>query len=412
MKRLLIIAALAVSAATSQAQDLLITNATLHAMGDGGVMESADILIEGGRVAKIADQITAPSGVNTVDAAGKPVTPALFAGVTATGLVDVNAVSSSVDNRLQELFTGLMHPEFDIRPAYNPNSAVVPVTRVEGFGYALLAASFGDRSIPGSGTLVRFDGGYDSFEGKHVVYASVTGRSASAVGGSRAAHWMLLNAAFDELKLNRDELELLSPKGQQVLAKAVKSGVFVFTAHRASDILQVIKFAKARDIDVVILGAREAWMVRDELASAGVPVIINSLDNLPADFDSLGARIDNAALLHDAGVKVMFSSGEVPNARKVRQVAGVAAANGLPHAVALAGITTVPAEVFGGGKRVVERGAVADLVIWSGDPLEVTTWAEQVIMGGVPDSMESRQTKLRDRYLPREAPMGRGYIKP
>jgi imidazolonepropionase-like amidohydrolase len=114
----------------------------------------------------------------------------------------------------------------------------------------------------------------------------------------------------------------------------------------------------------------------------------------------------------DAGVKVMFSSGEVPNARKVRQVAGVAAANGLPHAVALAGITTVPAEVFGGGKRVVERGAVADLVIWSGDPLEVTTWAEQVIMGGVPDSMESRQTKLRDRYLPREAPMGRGYIKP
>ena len=412
MKRFLIAIALTASAAVSQAQDLLITNATLHSMGGGGVIESADVLIEDGRVKKIADRINPPEGMTTLDAAGRPVTPALFAGVTATGLVDVNAVRASVDNRLEELFTGLMHPEFDVRPAFNPHSSVVPVTRVEGFGYALLAASFGDRSIPGSGTLVRFDGGFDSFEGKHVVYASVTGRSASAVGGSRAAHWMLLNAAFDELEVDRDELELLSPMGQKVLAKVVKSGVFVFTAHRASDILQVIRFAEARDIDVVVLGAREAWMVRDELARAQVPVIINSLDNLPADFDSLGARIDNAALLHEAGVTVMFSSGEVPNARKVRQVAGVAAANGLPHEVALAGLTTVPARVFGGGQRVVERGATADLVIWSGDPLEVTTWAEQVIMGGVPDSMESRQTKLRDRYLPREAPMGRGYIKP
>jgi imidazolonepropionase-like amidohydrolase len=259
---------------------------------------------------------------------------------------------------------------------------------------------------------VRFDGGYQSFEGKPTVFVSVTGGTAERLGGSRAAHWMLLQSAFAELDTDADDLQLLTPMGQQALSAAKEDGVFVFAAHRASDILQVLRFADDHDLDIVIQGAREAWMVREELAEAGVPVAINALDNLPRNFDSLGARLDNAALLAAAGVPVMFSDGGTPNARKTRQLAGVAVAYGMPFDAALAGLTTVPAKAFGGESRSLERGAVADLVIWSGDPLEVTSWAEQVVMGGVKDSMVSRQTLLRDRYLPRSAPMGRAYIKP
>ena len=153
-------------------------------------------------------------------------------------------------------------------------------------------------------------------------------------------------------------------------------------------------------------------MVAGALAEAEVPVILNALDNLPADFDSLGARLDNAASLHEAGVTVIFSSGETHNARKVRQVAGNAAANGMPHSAALAAISTVPARVFGGQERDITKGSRADLVIWSGDPLEVTSIAEQVIMGGIPDSMISRQTLLRDRYLPENPTLPRAYIQP
>ena len=111
-------------------------------------------------------------------------------------------------------------------------------------------------------------------------------------------------------------------------------------------------------------------------------------------------------------MSVMFSSGETHNARKVRQVAGNAAANGMPHSAALAAISTIPAAVFGGEPRGVAPGARADLVIWNGDPLEVTSQAEQVIMGGIPDTMVSRQTLLRDRYLPENPSLPRAYLQP
>jgi len=131
------------------------------------------------------------------------------------------------------------------------------------------------------------------------------------------------------------------------------------------------------------------------------------LVNLPGSFDQLGARLDNAAKLHAAGVTVAFSqAGDAThNARKIRQLAGVAAANGLPWETALAGLTSAPAKVFGIDAKVgtIEVGKTADLVLWNGDPLEVTTTATQVFVGGRAVSMQSRQTLLRDRYL---APKG------
>lgn len=404
--------ALTLAAVGAPAQDLLISNATLHTMTSDGIVEGADILIKNGRITRIADTIAADDGITVIDAAGRPVTPALFAGVTVAGLDDVSAVSESVDSAIEELFTDIMHPEFDVRVAYNPHSSVIPVTRIEGFGYSLLAATHGDHSIAGRGGLVRFDGGYDSFEGVPVVFVDIDGHSADDVGGSRAAHWMLLRQAFAEADGDEDDLELISKAGRAALNTARRDGVFVFDANRASDIMQVLRFAREQKLRVAIHGGREAWMVADALADAKVPVFINALDNLPADFDSLGARLDNAALLEAAGITVLFSSGETHNARKVRQVAGNAVANGMTHAGALAALTRAPAEVFGGSPRTATEGELADLVIWSGDPLEVTTGADQVIMGGVADPMVSRQTLLRDRYLPRSPDLPRAYIKP
>lgn len=411
MKAGLLTLALIIAAPLAWAQDLLITNAMLHSLTDKGVIENTDILIKEGRIARIAPRIPTNKMIRVIDAQGLPVTPALFAGVTVSGLSEVEMVRESVDSSYRSLYTDLMHPEFDVRVAYNPHSSVIPITRVEGFGYALLAATRGDRSLTGQGGLVRFDGGYSSFEGKPVVYIQTSGSSASALGGSRAAHWMLLDQAFAEAAGEQD-LELLSPSGAKALTEARRKGIFVFSVHRAADILQVLRFAEDQKIQAVIHGGSEAWMVADALNAAEVPVILNALDNLPADFDSLGSRLDNAALLNAAGVTVMFSSGETHNARKVRQVAGNAAANGMPHSAALAAISTTPAAVFGGQGRGITPGARADLVLWSGDPLEVTSLATQVIMGGVPDSMESRQTLLRDRYLPVDPELPRAYIVP
>lgn len=164
MKNLFAAAALALpvltlSGVVAHADSLLITNATLHTMGSKGVIESADILIDDGKITRIADQITTNNSMTVIDAEGRAVTPALFAGVTVSGISEVEAVSEAVDSRIRDIYTGIMHPEFDVRTAYTPHTSVIPITRVEGFGYTLLGVASGDRSIAGTGGLVRFDGG-------------------------------------------------------------------------------------------------------------------------------------------------------------------------------------------------------------------------------------------------------------
>jgi len=411
MKYLLTLASLILSCSMVQADSLLITNGLVWT-ADQETVANTDIHIVDGLITRVGPDLDGLSSDITIDAAGRLVTPAFFAGITAVGLSEIGMVYESVDSRLNALYTGLMHPEFDVRDAYNPHSSVVPVTRIEGFGYTLLAAAPGDRTLSGQGSLVRLDGGFSSFEGSTVIFVNVDGPSSDMVGGSRAAHWMLLEAAFAEQNTADSDLKLISPLGKAALRDAQRTGIFVFRANRASDIIRVLQFAKERRLNAVISGGQEAWMVRDALADARIPVVINALDNLPGSFDALGARLDNAALLHSAGVKVLFTSGETQNARKVRQVAGNAVAHGLPHSVAMAAMTSEPAAVFGGQQREIATGRLADLVVWSGDPLDVNAAADVVIAGGIPDPMTSRQTQLLQRYLPEDAGLGRAYIRP
>ncbi len=406
-------------ASTGRAASLLITNGTVLT-GDDAAPSQLDILIEDGLIEAVASDLSATEADQVIDAAGRPVTPAFFAGISAAGLSEIGMVYEADDSRLNELYTGLMHPEFDVRKAYNPLSSVVPVTRIEGYGYTLLAAALGDRTISGRGSLVRFDGGFDSFEGNTTIFVNVDGYSGNKVGGSRAAHWMLLETAFSSLTtkqgnglwLTHNEHSLINKTGRATLKNARENGIFVFRANRASDILQALAFSQQHQLNAVISGGQEAWIVREELAASGTPVVINALDNLPGSFDGLGARLDNATLLYEAGVTLIFTSGETHNARKLRQVAGNAVANGLPYEVAIAAMTSLPAEIFGGKPRMIAPGLRADVVIWSGDPLDVTSAADQVVIDGKRDPMTSRQTELLKRYLPANAGLGRAYINP
>lgn len=411
MRSLLLLVVLFLGSTTAAAESLLITDARLLERGASS-QATYDILISDGVITAVDEDLKKVPADAVIDAAGRPVTGAFFAGVTALGLNEIGMVYDTVDSRLTDLYTGLIHPEFDVRDAFNPYSSAIPVTRIEGFGYALLTASPGDRPLSGHGSLVRLDGGFNSFEGKRVMYADVDGAAGNKLGGSRAASWMLLKAIFAELTLPDKDLKLMTPQGKSALSDAKKNGIFIFRAHRASDIVRVLDFASAHDLEAIISGGQEAWAVRQQLATAGVPVIINALDNLPKSFDSLGARLDNAALLHEAEVTVFFTSGETHNARKLRQVAGNAVAHGLPYETALAAMTSLPASVFGGVERSLQSGSRADLVIWSGDPLDVTSAADAVITGGQMDTMHSRQTRLLQRYLPENPGKGRAYINP
>jgi imidazolonepropionase-like amidohydrolase len=241
--------------------------------------------------------------------------------------------------------------------------------------------------------------------------AMVASFSAGVVGGARggvslrlrevlddARFWRDNRAAFDagrsrELAVSRLDLEALGP----VLDGDVPLLVHV---HRASDIEAVLRIADEYGLDLVLAGVSEGWLVAETLAEAGVPVIVKPLSNNPSGFDRLGTRFDNAALLERAGVDVVIGSFHSHNARWLLLEAGNAIRFGLPWAAALEAVTLRPARALGVDDRYgsLEPGKVGNLVVWTGDPFELSTHAETVVIRGAVTPPEHRQLELYQRY--------------
>ncbi len=284
----LLIGCMATFSIAAQADAIMIRGANVHTMTADGMLENTDVFISAGKIQRIGKNLPVPKDdVAVFDAEGKALTPGFFAGITAIGITEIPAVEESTDSGLA---LNEMRPEFDVVPAYNPNSSVIPVTRIEGFTFTLLGADTEGSIFGGQGQMVRLDGGYQSFFGSPVLFINV-GRDASSLsGGSRAAQWMLLHQAMQEADSppTSTETALLTRAGRGTLSSYVTGGKVVFNVDRASDILETIRFAEKYGFDLVISGGREAWMVARELAAAKVPVLLNPLDNLPSNFDSLG----------------------------------------------------------------------------------------------------------------------------
>ena len=412
MKQLAAAGALCLISAGALAQDLLIRNATVHTATAQGTLQGADVLVRNGRIAAIGRGLDG-GNAPVLDAKGKPLTPALFAGINDIGAEEVSGESATVDSHLA-LGSGSkdmqVRPEFDVTTAYNPESVLIPVARVEGFGWTLLTATptSGGSFIGGQGAPVRFDGSLDPF-GPKVLFISLGADGANLTGGSRAGQWMILDQLVDEVRgriAPDSQFALLTPAGRTTLAKYFGGGGRVAVGvHRASDIRRVLRWAKARNVRIALVGASEGWKVADEIAAAKVPVFVDTLANLPADFDQIGATLENAARMNQAGVDVGFAMGSDGShyARKMRQLAGNAVSYGMPWEAALAGLTRVPAQAFGVGDQIggIAVGRRADLALWSGDPLDVAQTASQLWLDGRAVPMKSRQTELRDRYLHR-----------
>lgn len=394
--------------APASAQDLLIRNATVHTVTARGMLERADVLVRSGRIAAVGTALAAP-GATVVEANGRPLTPGLFGGITALGVIEVSQEKTTVDNASphgdDDGGDAGPRPEFDVALSFNPDSAVIGVNRVEGITYAMVApeAVSGAAVIAGQGSVARLDGRAEA-----MVAPSRTLFASLGAGTSRAAQFMLLEQATREARptpqMRDGDFRLLTPAGREVLARYLSGGRIAFAVDRATDIRQVLAFARRQGARPVVVGGAQAWQVAGALAQAQVPVFLDPLVDLPDSFDQVGATLENAARLHQAGVRIAFTNTNdaTHNARKVRQAAGVAVAHGLPWEAALAALTANPADIFGLGAEYgrIAPGYVADLVLWSGDPLEVTTVAQQVWIDGRAQSMRSRQTELRDRYRP------------
>ncbi len=407
----------------------VIRGATVHTLGPAGTIAGATIVLRDGRIEQVGRDLAAPDGATIIEAAGKVVTPGLFDAYGRLGIEEVDLVEGTVDIGAK----GLPYSAaFSVAEAIDPRSIRIEVNRGEGITSALVApAAVPDESgiapvIAGQAALIRLTGGDEIIASSPAGFVFTYGEAGAAhSGGARGAALLRLRELLDDARdyarnraafesgarrnyaATRLDLEALQP----LLAGRVP---LLIEAQRASDILAALGVAGDYGLRSVIVGGAEAWRIAPRLARAGVPVILDPFANLPESFESLGATLANAARLHAAGVAVAFATSDHNNPRNVRQLAGNAVAHGLPYDAALAAITVVPARIFGADTTsgTLEPGRLADLVIWSGDPLETSSFAEQVFVGGELAPAQNRQTLLRERYRQLGGPLPPGYVKP
>lgn len=404
---------LAVSmAAPAAAETVLINNGRVVTNSAAGIIENGDVLIVDGRISAVGANLTAPRGARIVEARGAYLTPGAFAAMSEVGL---NEISGSGAPNDADVEGELVSAAADAARAFNPSVTAIPVTRIEGVTRAAIAPTSSGSIFDGRGALVSMSGGPDSvFRERAFMVVELGETGAGRTGGSRAALWPAFEAALRDAReypgryrsgqggavLNELDAAALQPfaRGQ---------GLFLVHIESAADIRRLIRFKRANpSLRFAIHGGAEAWQVADELADSGIPVILDPLANLPDRFERLSARLDNAVLLHQAGVRFAIApqpgTVDAHQARLALQLAGNAVANGLPWDAAFAAVSRGPAEIFGASQLGrLERNYLADVVIWDGDPLQVTSAPTAVFIEGVEQSLTSRQTQLRDRYNPR-----------
>lgn len=416
-----LLAASALSAPALAAPSLAITHARVLTMGPAGEIADGTVIVRDGRIVAVGAGLAPPAGAEIVDAKGAIVTPGLFAPNTVLGLREVNSVKGTDDARSSsKALTAAFDPQYGL----NPDSTLLPTARLGGVTRAIVVPSYGGDGegggdedggalFAGQAAAIRLSGDL-LFKPKLAVAIDFGESGATHGGGSRGAEFGLLSARLDEVRfyrqhraaydqgetraltLSREDLEALIPvvEGRQPL---------LVTVHRASDIRQVLAFAKAQKLKVILNGAEEGWRVAPEIAAAKVPVILNATADLPRNFEILGASLDNAAKLRAAGVEIAIVSPDPAHrVRELRYEAGSAVAHGLPYRDALDAITAAPARIFGLADQLgsLQPGRVADLVIWDGDPLEPRSLPVRIFIDGEDQPLTARPLELRDRYAP------------
>jgi imidazolonepropionase-like amidohydrolase len=397
-------AALFLIGTSAHAQNVAIVNAKAWTLTSDAAIENATIVITDGKISSVGAGAAPPAGVRVIDAGGKPVTPGLMHPATRLGLIEVSSATETVDHAAK---AGAPGAGFDVQYAVNANSVLIDLARADGVTRALAYPSSSNTApFAGSGSLLHlFESGDVVEQARVAVFVTISNRSANSTVGSRAAQWQLLRAALDTAKTPSTPGAARTADAIALESIVQGKAPLAISTNRESDLRQAIKLANDYGIRVVIVGGAEAWRVADQLAAAKIAVILEPMSNLPASFDELGSRLDNAALLRKAGVTVAMSLDGVQSYNaglSIREGAGLAVANGLSYVDGLRSIMSAPAEIWGVADRfgTLELARDGDVVIWDGDPLEPSSAPTTVLIRGREVSLTTHQTELRDRYMP------------
>jgi imidazolonepropionase-like amidohydrolase len=437
MKRSLLLATIAFLAPVlSVAAPVAITNARIETAGLSGSIANGTLVMDNGRIVAVGAGVAIPAGARVIDAKGGVVSPGLVLATSSLAISEIEQVPTTRDDGAGDKIGAAFDPSGGV----NPDAPNIALARLNGATRAFLTPVSG-RS--GNGAHAHDDSAFETagghsendptlFAGQSIgiqlsagstdmIFKTNAGMvlefgesAAAAAGGSRGASLVILKrvladvrhfaanrALYDrgegrDLMVSRLDLEALIPVvlGRTPLLVRVSS---------APDIRQVLRLARDEGLKVILEGAEEGWRVASAIASAKVPVIVDAQAALPSSFESLGTSLRNAALLNRAGVSVsIMGSRDYNNLRQSRLNAGTAVAHGLPYQAALQAITLNPAKLWGVERELgsLEVGKIADVVIWSGEPMEGASYPTAVFIAGVTQPMTSRSTALAARYKP------------
>ena len=369
-----------------------------------------DILIDGDTILEVSTKSL--KGDVVVDASNKIITPGVIAPDTQIGILEIGAISETRDGDSDIYSMG-----FSVYDAINPNSTLIPWNRSNGVTSAITLPDFNWDPLSGMASYLLLDG---SLRVNGMPDVALTGEIGATSSGSRAESLILLKdllefaSTLDEKDMSSPkkiseaiedfeiaELMDLHPRDVIALYNLLNNNLpLIIKTNRASDILKLIDIKKLYGLNLILMSAQEAELVKNEIAENKIPVIINPFDNIPDSFDELASNIRISASLEEVGIKVMFSESRTHNYHLIRQGAGNAVANGMSYTGAIMALTSNVAKSFNITDRgILKKGMKADIVVWEDDPLEPSTFPMKVFIDGNDMDLTTRSSRLTERYV-------------
>ncbi len=352
------------------------------------------ILIEDGKIAAVGKDLAIPDDVPVIDASNSVVMP---------GLVDANAISiiRGDDNEQSQEIT----PSFRVSSAISPQNRELKRTVQQGVT-TLYVPPGGSNLIGGLGVVMKPVGetvagmimkddaalkivmGSDPTRGNRIPRSSPPINFYYRRPATRmAVAWMLRKSFFDAQQYISSSEE--DDPGMEILSAAMDGKIPIrVTVRRAIDIRTALRIADEYGLKLTLDECTEGYKVAEAIAEEGMPVVLGPLYYYPGTssqyYEGREPNWDNAGILARAGVKVAIASNVQPQSMDLLTAATFAVRHGMTRAQALRAITLTAAEILGVADRVgsLEKGKDADILILSGDPLEVTSRIQRVIVNG------------------------------
>lgn len=387
----------------------------------GPIVESGTIVIEGGKIASLGEEAPLPEQVESIDGRGLTVYPGLFDANTTIGLTEIGAVPMT--NDFSEL--GDLMPQLLAFSAIHVESEHIPVARVNGITHVLTRPRTG--TIPGHGAIVNLHGG-TAAEMEIRRHGALVLRFPSLLGFSSRGFSFSSSPPkkYPEIKKEYEEkLRLLKTLLQrarhyensrsqnstvfdpqlEALAPVVRGDLPVLLeAESHVDIRNAVEFAEEEGLNYILTGATDAWKVADFLKQHQVRVILGPRQSLPRrQDDPIDILYRTPGILEEKGVEFAISTESSSDVRNLPYEAGSAVAYGLSREAALRSITLSPAEMLEVADELgsLEVGKRANLVVVDGDLLDFSGRIRHLFIDGQRVTLESKHTRLYERYLNR-----------